>query len=171
MWPKQSRSVCPLEFHMASLCFCDSDVPINLIATARSFWERMTSIMNWLLCHISLSPFHLDPCRLNCFQVNVNPTVNLQSEGMIYVERSGGIAQESNPFFILNTKCHLLQKNSRQLLIFFSSPRHPQVEFPVGISKALNYIQRIIFRLGGWKSLKGFKLWRTKEQARIMWPK
>lgn len=72
--------------HGLLMLLCDCHM--NLVATTHTFWEWMTTVMNWLLCRISLPtpPPCLDPCRLNFFQVNENPTVDLQTEDMIYLE-------------------------------------------------------------------------------------
>lgn len=53
--------------HGLLMLLCDCH--INLVATAHTFWEWMTTVMNWLLCRISLPtpPPCLDPCRLNFF--------------------------------------------------------------------------------------------------------
>lgn len=79
---RASHSV-PCNFTCLLMSFCDPDIHTNLIVNAYSFQEWMTSVMNWLLCRISLLP-GLDPCRLNCFPVDVKLTANLPAEGLIY---------------------------------------------------------------------------------------
>lgn len=112
----------------------------------------------------SLFPHGLDPCRPNCFQVPVNPTMTLQTEGTIYVEHR--YCARKPPRLHSGHSVVLLQENSKALSrVFFQAPvsLQPPAASPVGISEALNGSQGVIFHLEGWQSREGFGLWKTKE--------
>ena len=129
------QDVLSLDLHMASLCFSVILViPINLIATAHLFREWITSVINWLLGHIS-QPTPTPPTSIH---IDLIASRSMRTLQWIFRQRTWftwniAIMEENKLFSILNTGIILLQNNSGgDFCEFFS--RHPSLDTSSNIS-------------------------------------
>lgn len=100
MTQAKKLSLIPAISHDLLILLWNSDIYIYPIATARSFWEWTTSVMNWLLCHLYF-PRALIP-------VDWTASRSIWTLQWIFRQRlrftwNLGIVQESNLFSILAT--------------------------------------------------------------------